>query len=376
MQAVVPVGDHNPNDHTETEILAALRGSSGSRYWTFRYELLDDTNTKVADLGNVESCSVEQNWLADIKRTATFRLTEVDYIDYLSDRIKPWVRLHLPPFGDSDWVEWPQGVFVLSTPTRNANPVMHVSRDVAGYDLLQVLADDAVDSRYVVTAGTLYTDAVADLLPSAANIQASTLAVPVDLEWEPGKSKLLIVNNLLGAANYESLSVDENGLYEAQAYQSPRDRGPEYVYADDDDGLMLPDVDQTIDLFSVPNKWVRVLSQPDREPLVSTYTNNDPASLTSTVRRARTITDFAEVHDAADQATLDAMVERLAFESSQVFEAIDFETALMPIHSGNDVYRITYGPLSIDDNYAEHTWSMDHRAGATMTHRARRVVTY
>jgi hypothetical protein len=374
MQAVVPVGDHNPNDHTETEILEALRARSGSRRWTFRYELLDSDNAKLDDLANVEAASVEQNWLADIKRTATFRLTEVDYIDYLSDRIKPWVRLHLAPYGADDWVEWAQGVFLLSTPTRKASPVAHVSRDVDGYDLLQVLADDMVADRYVVVAGTAYTTAVLALLPSAANVQASATTVPTDIEWEPGTSKLRIVNDLLGTINYESISVDEHGIYQVRDYTPPSQRAPEYVYAEDHESLLFPDAEQTLDLFSVANHWVRVVSQPDRDPLVSEYTNTDPGSLTSTIRRDRTITDFATVTDAADQTTLDAMVERIAFEASQVYEAIDFRTGLMPIHSGNDVYRIRHTALAVDDVYAEHTWSMELRAGAPMTHRARRVV--
>lgn len=375
MQPVVPTGDHNPSSRTETEILAGLRATGGTRRWSFRYELLDDSNMKIDDLNNVESGKVEQNWLADIKRTATFTLTEVDYIDYLSDRIRPYVRLHLAPYGADDWVEWPQGVFVLSTPTRSTSDVGHVNRSVDGYDLLQFLADDKVANRYVVTAGTVYTTAVNTLLPSAGNVHVSALTAPTDIEWDPGTSKLAIVNDLLSTVNYESLSVDENGVFEVRPYRTPTERGPEYTYADDRDGLMLPAIDQTLDLFAIPNNWVRVVSQPDRDPLVATYTNNDPASLTSTVRRGgRTITDFASVNDAADQATLDGIVARAAFEGSQVYEAIEFSTGMLPIHSGNDVYRITFGPLGVDDVYAEHKWSMDLKAGAPMTHRARRLV--
>lgn len=374
MQAITPVGDHNPGGRTATDILAALRARTGVRRWSFRYELLDSANTKLVDLTNVVSAKVEQNWLADIKRTAQFGLHETEYIDYLSDRIRPFVRLHLPPYGATDWVEWPQGVFLLSTPTRSVNEVSNVHRDVAGYDLLQLLADDKVATRYVVTAGTAYTTAINALLPSAGNVQSSALTAPTDIEWEPGTSKLAIVNDLLNTINYESLSVNEVGVFQVRAYQSPTERGPEYVYADDHEGLLLPQVEQTIDLFSIPNSWVRVVSQPDRAYIVSTYTNTDPGSLTSTVRRSRTITDFATVNDAADQATLDALVARLAFESSQVYEAIDFSTGIMPIHSGNDVYRITFGELAIDDVYAEHKWSMELKAGVPMVHRARRVV--
>jgi hypothetical protein len=293
----------------------------------------------------------------------------------LSDRIKPWARLEIPPYGPTDWVEWPLGVFMLSTPTRTITDALHVHRNVAGYDLLQVLADEMISPRQVVTAGTLYTTAIWILLGEEnANVDWSTLAVPTDIEWEPGVSKLKIINDLLSTINYESLSVDENGVYQVRRYQSPSQRGPEYVYADDTDGLILPGPEQTIDLFSVPNRWTRVVSQPDRPALTSTYTNNDPGSLTSTVRRGRTIDDFVVVNDAADQTTLDALVARVAFEASQVYEAIDFGTGFMPIHSGNDVYRITFSPLAIDDVYSEHKWTMDLRAGAPMQHRARRVV--
>jgi hypothetical protein len=375
MQPIVPTGDHNPNDHDETEVLEALRARTGTRRWSFRYELLDSANVKIGDLSNVKAAKVDQNWLADIKRTATFTVAEVDYIDYLSDRIKPWAILHLPPYGPSDWVEWPLGVFVLSTPTRSITDAQHVHREVAGYDLLQVLADETIHPRQVVTAGTLYTTAIWILLGECcATVDWNTTAVPVDIEWEPGTSKLKIINDLLGAINYESLSVDEDGLYQVRRYQPPSERAPEYTYADDHQGLMLPDAEQTVDLFSVPNHWVRVHSSPDRVALSSEYTNSDPGSLTSTVRRGRTITDWATVNDVADQLTLDAMVARIAFEASQVYEVFTFKTGLNPLHSGNDVYRIIYSPLAIDDLYSEHSWSLSLRAGAAMTHRARRLV--
>lgn len=348
----------------------------GGRRFTFRYELLDASNSKLADLDTVVSCTVEQNWLADIKRKANFRIRDTGGIDWLSNRIKPWVRLHLPPYGDDDWVEWPQGVFLLSTPTRATDDTGAVFRDVEGYDGLQVYADDKVTDRYTVAAGVAYTTAVSTLLGSVPkNVTLSSATLPTDKEWEPGTAKLAIINDLLSAVNYESLSFDENGVAVVRPYTSPQDRAEEYTYADDDDSLILPDVEQELDLFAVPNRWVLVVSDPDRASLTSSYTNTDPASPTSTVRRGRTIVDFRTEQDAADQAALDAKTARLAFEASQVYEAISFETGMMPVHSGNDVYRITFGPLAVNAKYSEHTWSMDLRVGATMRHRARRVVT-
>lgn len=375
MQALVPTGDRNPNAHTEDEILDALRARSGARRLSFRYELLDSTNIKLRDLDNVLGGSVANNSLADIKRTAKFAIRDGALIDYLSNRIKPWVRLHLEPYGADDWVEWPQGVFLLSTPSRTVDQVGVVVRDVAGYDALQVFADDLIDTRYTLAAGASYTSAVSTLLGSISKNVAASAAVAVTArEWEPGTSKLKIINEMLTAINYESLSFDEDGVAQVQPYRAPSTRAVEYTYADDADSVIVPQVEQTLDLFVIPNKWVLVVSDPDRAALTGTYTNNDPSSPTSTIRRGRTIVDFRTEQDAPDQASLDAKAARLAFEASQVYEAIDFDTAIMPFHSTIDVYQLVYSRLAIDAKYSEHAWSFPLQAGGRMQHRARRVV--
>lgn len=375
MQAIVPITAHNPNDHTEAEILSALRAPTGSRLFSFRYDLLDSDNTYVEPLTDVLACSVEQNWLAEVKRTATIGLRDTGIINFLSDRIQPWIRLHLPPYGDDDWCEWPQGVFLLASPERRADEVGVVTRDVQAYDGLQQFIDDKVENRYTVAAATVVTTQISTLLGSIdKNVTASASTLPVAREWEPGTSKLRIINDLLSMVNYESLSFDEHGTAVATPYVSPDGRAEEFTYADGDESLMVPGVGQTLDLFSVPNKWVLVVSEPDRDPLVGTYTNNDPGSLTSTVTRGRTIVDFRTEVEATDQDALDARAERLAFEASQIYESIEFTSGMNPLHSGNDVYRISYSPLALSSKFTEHSWRMDLTAGAAMTHRARRVV--
>lgn len=363
--------------YTADQVLAALQGRTGSRRWSFRYEHLDEANNVLGELdGIVQSCSVSQDWFADIKRSARFKIRDTGEIDYLSDRIRPWIRLHLPPYGENDYVEWPQGVFLLATPTRSIDEAGTVVRAVEAWDQLLVYADDKVATRHTVTAGTKYTDAVLALLGSNVQLAVtpSTAVLPVDQEWEPGTSKLTIVNALLSAVNYQSLSFDELGRAVVTPYVSPAHRVSEYTYGDDDTGLIVPNVDQTLDLFSVPNRWVLVVSNPDQEPITGEYLNQDPTSPTSTVRRGRTITDFRTEQDAADQATLDALAARLAFSASQVYESLRITTGMMPIHSGNDVFTIRYSGLAIDAKYSEQSWSMDLEAGAKMSHTVRRVV--
>lgn len=225
--------------------------------------------------------------------------------------------------------------------------------------------------------GNTYTGVVDHLLTEAnlpKKITANSATIPVPKEWEAGTSKRQIIADLLTAINYESLSFDEDGYAVVKPYISPQNRGVEYSYADDELSVMYPEVMQEYDLFAIPNRWIMTLSDPDRDTITVTFTNNDPASPTSTVRRGRTITSFEQGQDADSEATMIDRISRLAFEASQVFEAVEFSTALMPIHSGNDVYSIEYDPMGINAQYSEVSWEMDLQAGAKMTHRARRII--
>jgi hypothetical protein len=376
MQSLLPSSvARNPNSHTYAEILAALQAVSGSRRFSFRYELLDSTGKVVGQLDNVVSASIEENWLADIKRKAKFVLRETGGIDFLSDRIKPHVRLHLSPFGVNDYVEWPQGVFLLVSAGRNIDARGRVTREVEAYDLLQIFSDDLVTDRYAVAAGVNVVTAVTTLLGTVDKVVATnTTNLAVAKEWPPGTSKLKIINELLGMINYNTLSFNEDGQAVVSAYLSPTSRPAEYEYATDAAGLIVPNVDQELDVFRIPNKWVLVVSDPDRAPIIGTYTNTDPSSPTSTVRRQRTIVDFRTEQDATDATILAAKAARLAFEASQVYEAIDFYTGMVPHHSGNDVISLRYDPLAINAKYSHQSWSMELKAGAKMKHRARRVV--
>lgn len=379
MQSLTVATAHNPNDHSPDEVLAALVGRTGARQLSFRYELLDMDNAYVSDLDSVQSCTITQNWLADIKRTARFTIRDTGAINYLTDRIRPWVRLHLPPYGPSDWVEWPQGVFLLSSPVRRISASGLVMRDVQAYDQLKAVADQRVTARYTVLRGQNYLTRIKNLITGVnagypVYVTPGVTVTAGDRDWETGTPELRIINDLLDAINYESLSFDEMGDPVLRAYRAPSSRAPEYTYADDQDGVMMPDMQESADLFDIPNQWILTVSEADRPPLTSVYTNNNPGSLTSTVRRGRTITAEPEFVEAANQTILDAMTARRAFESSQVFASVEFFTWPMPIHSGNDVYRLRSAPLAINAVYAEHMWEMELRAGARMRHQIRRVV--
>lgn len=359
--------------YSNTAVLDALRGRLGTRTIAFRYDRLGATNKFIEPIDYVLAGSVANNALADVKRTAKFTILDRTGINYLSDRIRPWMRLAMP---DGGWVEWPLGVFILATPSRARSVDGVISREVEAYDQLLALKQETMADRYSIAAGTLYTAAIDTIATGYAKaITPSAATLLAALEWEPGTSRLSILNDLLAAINYESATFDEVGTLICRPYQSPAARSAEFDYSSGELALISGEVGQSLDLFNVPNRWVAVKSEADQPVLRSVYTNTSPTSPTSTVARGRTITDFRTENDAPDQATLDALVARRAFEASQVFEIVEFSTPLMPIHSNADVLNVTMPSLAIAAKYSEQSWEMPLTVGGRMAHKVRRVVT-
>ena len=324
------------NSYTEKQVKDCLHGRNGSRGEVkFRYELLNKEDVKLGEL-KAQPGKVELNSLAEIKRTAVFQVTEQEGqdINWLSDRIRPIFCLQMP---DGGWVEWPLGVFLLSSPTRK-DENGQIKRSIEAYDGSLILKEDKFTDRYFIPAGTKYTTAVIDILNAAGIWKINILDHPgtlaTDLEFEIGTTKLFAVNELLAAINYTSLWVDENGYFVAQPYVLPTGRDPEYEYRTNDLSIIHPGGTEELDLFGVPNLWVRYVSNPDREIVLrSEYINDLSTSPTSTINRGRTIVDIDSVEDIFDQATLDEYTKRIAYNASQVYGKFNFATALMPHHS-------------------------------------------
>ncbi len=386
------------NGFTKEQVTKALH--SGVVEMTFRYELLDKDNKKIKDLDNVISGEISVKSLANIKRTASFRLKEDPDINFLTDRIAPYCRLKIPEGrlitksqsflhphqtvtnedtkrSEGGYVEFPLGVFLLSSPKRS-DENGEIFRDVDAYDGLQVLKDDRFSERYTIPAGTRYYDAVIDILKSAGitkyNIEYTDKTLSNAKDFEPGREKLFAVNDLLGAINYDGIQVDVYGYYNSSSYELPNQRSPEYTYRDDDQSVTLPGMEEELDLNSIYNQFVVVRTNEEQEPISATYTNDNPNSPVSTVNLGRTKTDYREVQDIADQESLNGYVQRIAHEATKIYGKLTFETGIMPFHDIDDVLQIEYSRLGITEKYIETEWSFPLQAGGTMSHEVRKVV--
>lgn len=343
-----------------------------SREISFRYDLLDYNETKIGELTSLGG-SLGLNSLAQIKRKGNFQFKESELkdIDWLNDKVQPVFILN-------NMYEFKLGVFMISSPSR-ALRRKQIFREVECFDTSLVLLEDKFDTRYRILKDTNYITAITQIIGSAGiwkiNIPYIDANIKTDREFEIGISKLEAINYLLQEINYTSIWVDELGNFTANPYILPTDRLVEYTYKNDEMSIIRPDSSiEEMDLFSVPNKWVIVATNPETPPLVSRYTNENGGSPTSTVNRRRTIVDYREVDDIASQTILDDYVRRIAYEASNVYGKFIFDTAIMPHHAYMDALFCEHTDLGIKNKYIETSWEMDLRAGGRMKHSARRVI--
>lgn len=362
------------NGYTQQQVDDVLHSKYRPRTVAFKYNLLDKNEIYKATLSTVVSGEIDMDFTADIKRTAKLHIEDDGSINWLSDRIQPFFMLLMP---DGGWATWSLGIFLLSSPTgQDVNGKIY--RDVECYDGLQILNDNKVITRYTITAGTTYFSAITTLFSSAGitkmNIQQTTQTLPADKEYDPSTSYLKIINDLLSDMTYTALWVDEYGYFTSWLYQTPAVRGVGYTYQNDNLSITYNGVQNTLDLFAVPNSWTVVASNAETPPLTSTYTNSNPNSLTSTVSRGRTIVNYSTIDTIADQPSLDAYVQKTAFEDSQVYGQLVFDTAIMPMHSYDDILQVNYSYQNISDKYEEIGWTLPLVAGGKMQHNTQKVV--
>ncbi|WP_053957170.1 hypothetical protein [Inediibacterium massiliense] len=356
---------------TEDEVKKILHSSN--RNIKFEYNLLDKNDIYKKTLDTVKSCRVSYSSLGQLKSSASIKMKEDQTVDYLSDRIQPFVVF----LRGKKKIKFPLGIFLLNSPKRkDENNTIY--REIECYSKLQILIQDKFGERYFIPKGTNYITAIAQIIASTGetkiNLVPKNAVLQTDKEFDIEKSKLEIVNELLKEINYYSLRVDEEGYFVSNPYVLPVDRTIEYEYVDNELSVIGEGATEELDLFNVPNVFVRYVNNPERPDMRSEYINDNKSSITSTVSRGMRIVDMKAINDIASQSDLDDLTRRDAYNASQVYGHVTFETAIMPFHEYLDCLYLRYNRLGINDKYIETSWEIDCKAGSKMRHTVRKVV--
>lgn len=339
----------------------------------FKYYLLDKNdnpknpgNSSTNLLHNVTEGDISYTSLGRLKSSLTIKIEEDELlnIDYMNDRIKPVVVI--------DGEEYPLGIFLISSPSRNID-ANSVTRYLTCYSKLKILDNDKVTSRYYVPAGANVVNQVITLIGNEPyNITSSNSTTSKDHEWEVGTSKLDIINDLLDVINYVSLIPGNDGSFISYPYKTPSERTHTIEYIEGEDSIIVSTMTEDFDFFDVPNVFIRYTNDVDIDPpIIATYPIQS-GSETITIDGRQPNVSAEAVSDIADQDTLYAKCKKDAYNARSVYSHLEFSTAINPKHGYLDCILVNVGDINY--KYIETSWSFNLKCGDLMKHTCRRVV--
>ncbi|VEI13209.1 hypothetical protein [Trueperella bialowiezensis] len=278
-------------------------------WWTF--DLVGGYGAVAGRLDGVVTGSLTGNVHAQIRWAGRLTLDKDPSVDWGQFRVRP-VR-HTQTSQGVVRSE-PYGVYLVRETTVDARPGVHrVELDLL--DRTAVVAEDATATSFTVPAGTNIVTAVGQIIASTGEV--GTALTPTDdvtssdLVWEPGETKLRIINDLLEHAGYFALWADHHGQFRVEPYVAPQARPVAYQALPGDAAVHVADT--RFDLPGPVHNRVICVSQStgDNPAMIADVMNADPDSPHSFQAQGRWVTRVVENVEAASQAVLDQHAQRL-----------------------------------------------------------------
>lgn len=300
-------------------------------------------------------------------------------VDWVADEINPVLII--------DGVESSLGILMPSTITSSRDQATKTI-NLQAFDRCWRLRDTKVENSIYFAAGTLYLDAVEDLIAAAGIPDVIRTASDASLaeareDWQAGTSYLSIVNQLLSEINYKQLWFNEDGVPVLEPKMLPTAQNIKHVFTDKrtdprnrfETSLIRisPTITKETDMYSSPNVFICICSNADKsEGMMAMAENRNPQSPLSISRRGRRIVSVVNVKNIASQSALQSYANNLLSESMIGGETVSIETSLIPGLGVDDPVAIT--AEDADGICVERSWSMQLQPGGRMTHTLERVV--
>lgn len=355
---------------SEIEVPAVF--TAGTLSPTFQYDLLDPDDQLIGSIDGVTDGALQWSSSTTVKVGGSLDVVDVDGIDWLNARVQVWRSM--------GGLTWSRGIYIPSAPQdRWKDGVRSWTVEILGK--LSLLDQNDLTDWVSVPAGANITDTVKGLLISAGHVKFSitdsNATLRSGMSWSPADpdvTLLRVVNDLLEAAGYWSLSVDESGSFVAEPYVLPAGRPQRYHFVDGKSCIYVDDFTREQDIYKIPNR-IKGIGQAtsDDPPLVSVVENNDPESRFSIVSRGMVVSFTEEGIAAADQQILDTYVRRRMVEKSSVTANYQIQHVPLPIDL-NDALRFTRAAANIDTGVTVQSITEPLNAEALMTTTIREVV--
>jgi len=320
----------------------------------------------------VQGLAVSLNDLISIKATGS--LPYRGTLDVGNDFVRIWIDA-TDANGDNESV--PLGTFMLAT-TATENVPTGASGVADMYSVLQILAFSAIRDYLTVPAGTNAVTYAASVVTRAGLpvlAQPSSMTLTTDANFEPGVSRLEIINTLLDVAGYDSADVDGFGNVLLRPDVDPTGNNPSLTFDTGSQAIIRPSVPYELDTFEVPNVIIAVMSN-DAQSLVSVAVNDAPGNRYSTVSRGYEVTEAIEVSDIANQAALDEYARAQLIAKTTSVESVYISHPYMPYNPG-DTVRVLIPGLDFTGSVASKRMAVDATGVLMVTEtRVRRFVRF
>ena len=172
--------------------------------------------------------TVRMDLSAEVKMSCTCSVEFPDggAFDYVNDVLVLYVVLNgaKAKFGE-----------YLITASQEVNDGYSTEIQLSAFDITHRAYKSKTENRVFFTAGSLYTNAVEQMLVLSGLtnfvITPSALTFATDREdWDPGTTRLAIINQLLQEMNYNTLCMNLDGVVIASPYQNPYFMTPTIIY--------------------------------------------------------------------------------------------------------------------------------------------------
>ncbi len=339
----------------------------------FKYKVLRENAeySQLIAMPDAAAPNIRMNDTGEIKLSfsGTF-LPPPPGVDLFSDEIAPVLIVN--------GTEHQLGVFMATTVSEYEDAAAQ-SVAIEAYDRTWRLSAAKTETMIYFAAGTNYLEAVKSMLEDVGIttvIETPTTETLAEArqDWEIGTSYLQIVNKLLSEINYKEIWFNSHGAAVLEPVTTPTAENISHTLDSDEvSSLIIPSLRRTTDLFSAPNVFICICSNPDKsEVLVSTAVNDNPASPLSVQHRGRRICTVEYVDNIASQSELDAYAARIRDNSMIRGETLIVQTALLPGYGVDEIIALHYKDFS--GICTERGYTMELQVGGVMTHTMEKVV--
>jgi hypothetical protein len=261
----------------------ALAGVGGTVDWSFVYYRSDHSLARLADITNfVISASIDCSIDRVIKRHLSLKLSSDAPLAEVGDHVLVFARV-TDAFGTVH--EFPCGLYHLDFPKFVETPALS-TWEVDAYDTMIHLVMNERTAPYVAYANTDIITAAKQVAQLAGitdfNFPDVSATLASDMVWPVGTSYAKILSELLGAGNFYSPWFDNSNKLTTRLYDDFDTRPADVAYATDEESMVLPTFERSINSDRFANQVIIVSDDP-QNPITAVAVNDSPSSPLSTI---------------------------------------------------------------------------------------------